>query len=73
MFEEKQNMYVPITIVQFVKGSARIGFELHGKYQYTLDSDETQEVKTCTAMRIHRYAAECEVVGADKLNLKSIG
>mmetsp|Transcript_977 Transcript_977/g.1681 ORF Transcript_977/g.1681 Transcript_977/m.1681 type:complete len:421 (+) Transcript_977:180-1442(+) len=53
--------YVPVTIVQFVRDSAREGHELHGRYQFRIDGDgdgsttigEIGEIKEGNAAMIH--------------------
>lgn len=66
LFEEFQEVYVPVTIVRFVPGSARKGFELHGAYEFTFDRDGKQSEGQ--AMRMHRYAGVREIVGAKSLS-----
>lgn len=64
-YEINREQYAQITIVQFLPGSARPGFELHGHYKFTYDDDENdpKTVNEGPSMRMHRYAGIGEVIG----------
>jgi len=66
LYQETRDNFIPITIVEFVPKSAREGFEIHGKYLFTFDSDEAKTIQMTQAMRIHRYASPGEYVGDDE-------
>lgn len=68
LFEEAQEVYVPVTIVRLLPGSFRDGFELHGVYEFTFDRDETRTVREGRAMRMHRYAGIGEIIGGGSLS-----
>lgn len=65
LYEVNREEYVQVTIVQFLPGSARPGFELHGKYQFTYDDDENdpKTIREAPSMRMHRYAGVGEIIG----------
>ena len=64
LYEVSREVYVPITILHFMEGSARPGFEIHGSYKFTYDLGFKEGVHEGQAMRIHRYAGVREIVGA---------
>mmetsp|Transcript_13818 Transcript_13818/g.30014 ORF Transcript_13818/g.30014 Transcript_13818/m.30014 type:complete len:132 (+) Transcript_13818:804-1199(+) len=55
-YQESPGEYLPITIVGFVRESARVNFEIHGKYQFVLNGDESNEVREGNASMIHSVA-----------------
>mmetsp|Transcript_7686 Transcript_7686/g.17399 ORF Transcript_7686/g.17399 Transcript_7686/m.17399 type:complete len:375 (+) Transcript_7686:151-1275(+) len=63
LYQEAKDVFAPITIVKFLPGSARKGFEIHGNYRYTYDRSVNKVVREARAMRIHRYAAVGENIG----------
>jgi hypothetical protein len=63
LFEESQEVYAPITIVQLVPGSTRENFELHGSYQFTFDRDEKKEIHEGLATKMHRFAGVGDIIG----------
>lgn len=68
LFEESREVYIPITILHFMEGSAQPGFEIHGRYKYTYDNGYKEGVHEGQAVRIHRYARVREIVGAGTVN-----
>jgi len=62
LFLDRKNVYLPITIVRSVPNSAEKGFELHGKYEYRVDGDESMEIKECMAVRVHRLVEVEDIV-----------
>merc|ERR1711957_138258 len=64
LYRESRASFVPITIVEFVRGRTRPGFELHGKYRFTYDRDEKKETAEGNAMRMHRLAVVGEMAGS---------
>ena len=54
--EASRDKLVPSTIVSFLQGPSRPGFELHRIYQFTVDGDDEQEVAECRATRMNRLA-----------------
>ena len=61
-YEVQKDTYKPVTIIEFMQGSARSGFELHGSYKFRYD-DSPDEIREGRAMRLHRYADIGEEVG----------
>mmetsp|Transcript_14313 Transcript_14313/g.24462 ORF Transcript_14313/g.24462 Transcript_14313/m.24462 type:complete len:189 (+) Transcript_14313:3-569(+) len=57
--------YVPVTIIEFLVNSARVGMEIHGYYQTTMDGDTEGAIREERAMRLHRYVEEGEIWGDD--------
>lgn len=68
LFEVAKDTYVPITIMEYVQGSARPHFELHGSYRFTKDADPRKMMHQGSGMRMHRYAGVGEIIetGADR-------
>ena len=78
LYQIQKETYVPITIVEFMRNSARGGFELHGSYRFTYDDfvssknvmDEDNNiintVQEGRAMRMHRFMERDEVLGSDE-------
>ena len=74
LYQIEKETYVPITIVEFMRNSARGGFELHGSYRFTyddfissknvMDEDNNNSINTVQegrAMRMHRFMERDEV------------
>ena len=67
--------FVPVTIVNFLLGSSREGFELHGSYQITFDNEDDKEraqnnpllekggIIKAQSIRMHRYVELGEIIG----------
>ena len=79
LYQISREKYVPITIVEFMRNSARGGFELHGSYLFTYDDfasskngmneDNNNIISTIQegrAMRMHRFAKRDEALGSDE-------
>ena len=54
LFQEAQEVYVPITVVYFLPCSGPVVFA--GTYEVTFDWDERKEIRQGTAIKIHRSA-----------------
>ena len=55
-YEVQKDTYKPVTIIEFMQGSARSGFELHGSYKFRYEDSVDGEIREGRAMRMHRYA-----------------
>jgi len=62
-FEVQKDTYKPVTIIEFMQGSARSGFELHGSYKCRYVGSVDGEIREGRAMRMHRYADIGEEIG----------
>jgi len=62
-YEVQKDTYKSVTIIEFMQGSARNGFELHGSYKFRYVDSIDGEIREGRAMRMHRYADIEEEVG----------
>ena len=60
-YEHQRDQYLPVTIVSYIHSSAPPGFEVHGNYQFTYDSDETKALYEGRAMMMYRLAEDGEI------------
>ena len=64
LFEEAQEVYVPVTIIRLRPGSW-FESELEGTYEFTFDRDETKEIRYGIAIRMHRFAGIGAIIEGD--------